>query len=103
EEQAKAKWSEVENRYQRRSDLIPDLIETVKGSAKQEREVLQAVTEARSRATTIQATADLSTIRTPSRNSRVRSSSSPARRAACSPCRNAIPTSSRTRTSSPCR
>jgi LemA protein len=59
EEQAKAKWSEVENQYQRRSDLIPNLVETVKGYAKQEREVLQAVTEARSRATTIQATPEL--------------------------------------------
>jgi hypothetical protein len=59
EEQAKAKWSEVENQYQRRSDLIPNLVETVKGYAKQEREVLQAVTEARSRATTIQAAPEL--------------------------------------------
>src|SRR6185437_15031237 len=59
EEQAKAKWSEVENQYQRRSDLIPNLVETVKGYARQEREVLQAVTEARSRATSIQATPDL--------------------------------------------
>src|ERR1700749_2195692 len=59
EEQSKAKWSEVENQYQRRSDLIPNLVETVKGSAKQEREVLEAGTEARSKATTIQATTDL--------------------------------------------
>src|SRR5215470_17987736 len=59
EEQSKAKWSEVENQYQRRSDLIPNLVETVKGYAKQEREVLEAVTEARSKATTIQATTDL--------------------------------------------
>src|SRR6267154_919979 len=59
EEQAKAKWSEVQNQYQRRSDLIPNLVETVKGFAKQERDVLEAVTEARSRATAIQATPDL--------------------------------------------
>ena len=59
EEQAKAKWSEVENQYQRRADLIPNLVETVKGYAKQEREVLEAVTEARSRATSIQATPEL--------------------------------------------
>ena len=59
EEQSKAKWSEVENQYQRRSDLIPNLVETVKGYARQEREVLEAVTEARSKATTIQATPDL--------------------------------------------
>src|SRR5262249_33082687 len=59
EETSKAKWSEVENQYQRRSDLIPNLVETVKGYAKQEREVLDAVTTARSRATSIQATPDL--------------------------------------------
>jgi LemA protein len=59
EEQAKAKWSEVENQYQRRTDLIPNLVETVKGYAKQEREVLEAVTEARARATSIQVTPDL--------------------------------------------
>src|SRR5450432_915096 len=59
EEQAKAKWSDVQNQYQRRTDLIPNLVETVKGFAKQEREVLEAVTEARARATSIQITADL--------------------------------------------
>ena len=59
EEQAKAKWSDVQDQYQRRADLIPNLVETVKGYAKQEREVLEAVTEARSRATSIQATPDL--------------------------------------------
>jgi LemA protein len=59
EEQAKAKWSDVQNQYQRRADLIPNLVETVKGYAKQEREVLEAVTAARARATSIQATPDL--------------------------------------------
>src|SRR5215471_14154824 len=59
EETSKAKWSEVQNQYQRRAELIPNLVETVKGFAKQEREVLEAVTEARSRATAIQATPDL--------------------------------------------
>lgn len=49
DEQVKAGWSQVESQYQRRYDLIPNLVETVKGFAKQEREVLQNVTEARSR------------------------------------------------------
>ena len=47
EEQAKAAWSEVQNQYQRRSELIPNLVETVKGFATQERQVLTQVTEAR--------------------------------------------------------
>jgi LemA protein len=59
EEQSKAKWSEVQNQYQRRSDLIPNLVETVKGFAKQERDVLEAVTEARAKASSIQITPDL--------------------------------------------
>jgi LemA protein len=49
EEGVKAGWGQVENQYQRRYDLIPNLIETVKGFAKQEREVLENVTNARSR------------------------------------------------------
>jgi LemA protein len=61
EETAKAKWSDVQNQYQRRADLIPNLVETVKGYAKQEREVLEAVTEARARATSIQIPADVLT------------------------------------------
>jgi LemA protein len=61
EEAAKAKWSEVQNQYQRRSDLIPNLVETVKGFAKQERDVLEAVTEARAKATSIQIPADVVT------------------------------------------
>ena len=59
EEQARAKWSEVLNQYQRRADLIPNLVETVKGYARQEREVLEAVTNARARATSIQASPEL--------------------------------------------
>jgi LemA protein len=51
EETAKAKWSEVLNQYQRRADLIPNLIETVKGYAAHEKDVLTAVVEARSKAT----------------------------------------------------
>src|SRR5579863_10389922 len=53
EETAKAQWAEVENQYQRRADLIPNLVETVQGYAKQEKDVLTAVTEARAKATSI--------------------------------------------------
>jgi len=53
EETAKARWADVENQYQRRSDLIPSLVETVKGYAKQEKDVLVSVTEARAKATSI--------------------------------------------------
>ena len=51
EEQAKAAWSEVLNQYQRRADLIPNLVETVKGFATQEKTVLTDVVEARAKAT----------------------------------------------------
>ena len=51
EEQAKAAWAQVQNQYQRRADLVPNLVETVKGYASHERETLEAVTNARSRAT----------------------------------------------------
>jgi LemA protein len=51
EENAKAKWANVQADYQRRADLIPNLVETVKGFAKQESTVLTQVTEARARAT----------------------------------------------------
>ena len=54
EERAKAAWSQVENQYQRRADLIPNLVETVKGFAEQEREVLTAVVEARAKASSVQ-------------------------------------------------
>ena len=61
EENAKAKWANVQADYQRRADLIPNLVETVKGYAKQEQSVLVQVTEARARATSVQLTgADLS-------------------------------------------
>ena len=53
EEQAKAKWSDVQNNYQRRADLIPNLVATVQGYAKQEREVLTSVIEARAKATSV--------------------------------------------------
>ena len=58
DEQAKAKWADVQNNYQRRADLIPNLVETVKGYAKQEKEVLEAVINARARATQVQVNAN---------------------------------------------
>jgi LemA protein len=58
EEQAKGAWSQVQNQYQRRAELIPNLVETVRGYARQEREVLTQVTEARAKATQIQVNAD---------------------------------------------
>ncbi len=51
EEQAKAAWADVQSQYQRRADLIPNLVATVQGYAKQEKDVLVAVTEARASAT----------------------------------------------------
>ena len=59
DEQVKSAWSEVLNQYQRRADLVPNLVETVKAFAAQEREVLTRVTEARARAGSIQATPEL--------------------------------------------
>lgn len=53
EENAKAKWAEVQSQYQRRADLIPNLVATVQGYAKQEKDVLASVTEARAKATSI--------------------------------------------------
>lgn len=53
EEQAKARWADVQNNYQRRADLIPNLVATVQGYAKQEREVLTSVVEARAKATQV--------------------------------------------------
>ena len=53
-----ASWAQVQNQYQRRADLIPNLVRTVEGYARQEREVLREVTEARSRASSIQLSAD---------------------------------------------
>ena len=59
DEGVKAAWSEVVNQYQRRADLIPNLVATVKGYAQQETSVLVGVTEARARATSIQVTPEV--------------------------------------------
>ncbi len=54
EQEAKAKWSEIQNQYKRRADLIPNLVEAVRGFADQEKSVLTGVTEARAKATQVQ-------------------------------------------------
>src|SRR4030066_2423556 len=59
EEAVKAAWGDVEASYQRRNDLIPNLVEVVKGYAKHERETLTAVTEARAKVGTIQMSKDI--------------------------------------------
>jgi len=63
EENAKAKWAEVQSQYQRRADLIPNLVATVQGYAKQEKDVLTSVVEARAKATSVKI--DASTITDP--------------------------------------
>ena len=59
DEQAKAAWAEVVNQYQRRADLIPNLVNTVKGYASHERDTLEAVTKARAAATSFQITPEV--------------------------------------------
>ena len=59
DEQIKASWAEVVNQYQRRADLVPNLVNTVKGFAQQEKDVLLGVTNARARVGSIQATPEL--------------------------------------------
>jgi LemA protein len=65
DEEVKAAWSEVQNQYKRRADLVPNLVNVVKGSANFEKETLQAVVEARSNATKV--TIDASTIDDPAK------------------------------------
>lgn len=65
QERAKASWGEVQNQYQRRADLIPNLVETVKGYAQQEKDVLVQVTEARAKASSVRV--DASTITDPAK------------------------------------
>jgi LemA protein len=59
DEEVKAAWSEVQNQYQRRADLVPNLVETVKGYANQEQETLTRVIEARAKATQMQLPSDI--------------------------------------------
>ena len=65
QERANAAWGEVQNQYQRRADLIPNLVETVKGYAAQEKEVLTQVTEARAKASSVKV--DASTVTDPAK------------------------------------
>ena len=65
EEAAKAKWADVQNQYQRRSDLIPNLVATVQGYAQQEKSVLVQVTQARAQATHV--SVDASTVSDPAK------------------------------------
>lgn len=58
EESVKAKWADVQNQYQRRADLVPNLVAVVKGYAKQEQDTLTQVTEARAKATSVQVSAN---------------------------------------------
>ena len=59
DEAAKAKWAQVENQYQRRADLVPNLVNTVKGYAAHETETLQAVTEARAKVGQVNLSAEM--------------------------------------------
>ncbi len=59
DEQVKSAWSEVLNQYQRRADLVPNLVETVKGGVTAEKDILDSVVNARAKATSIQATPEL--------------------------------------------
>src|ERR671924_616471 len=59
DEETNAAWSEVLNQYQRRADLVPNLVNVVKGYASHERETLEAVTQARAQATSVKVTPDM--------------------------------------------
>ncbi|HKE95354.1 MAG TPA: LemA family protein [Povalibacter sp.] len=59
DEQVKAAWSEVLNQYQRRADLVPNLVNTVRGAVQSEKDILESVVNARAKATSIQATPEL--------------------------------------------
>ena len=83
DENAKAKWSDVQNQYQRRADLIPNLVETVKGYATQEREVLTQVTEARAKVSRSRLMPRPSPIRRSSSSSRMRRTRSPEHSGGC--------------------
>ena len=99
----KAAWSEVVNQYQRRADLIPNLVAAVKGFAAQEERVLVGVTEARAKATSIQLTPEL--INNPEAFAKFQAAQGELTQALKSLLVTVerIPSSSRTRTSAICR
>src|SRR5207247_1683066 len=103
DEQVKAAWSEVLNQYQRRADLVPNLVNTVKGFAQQEKDVLTQVTAARARVGSIQATPEL--VDNPEAFARFQAAQRElaARSRACWPSPSPIRSARRTRTSAPCR
>ena len=104
DEAVKAAWSEVVNQYQRRADLIPNLVATVKGFAAQEERVLVGVTEARAKATSIQLTPEL--LNDPAAFAKYQAAQGELTRRAQEPARDGgerIRTSSRTRTFATCR
>ena len=102
QEQAKAAWSEVLNQYQRRADLIPNLVETVKGYATQEQKVLTEVVEARAKATQVQLPADILTNPEAFQKFQEAQSQLTGALGRLLAVVEPIPTSSRTRTSSRC-
>ncbi len=100
EEQVNASWGDLQADYQRRADLIPNLVATVKGYAQQEKTVLTQVTEARAKATSIQLNAgDLSDPAKVQAFANAQKSSWVVRSGVCWRASRLIPTSSRIRTS----
>ena len=96
QEQAKARWSDVQNQYQRRADLIPNLVSTVQGYAAQEKSVLTGVVEARAKATQIKV--DASDLTDPDKIKAFQDAQAQltGRSADCWQCRRTIPNSNPT-------